>query len=186
MATSRRLSSLIFAIFILAIVPASAVDGIIPDSGSAGGAEPTPGSELAEVGILCARVIRTEAPTPFPSCTPPIHRGRTLISRALWSAAAKAAPKLLLLFYRHCPLALDPTSRSASQEMKSNSKREVAPPGTLVLLPNDATTLVSGSWQTLEDLFIRIDDGQSTIHGVVKLAGLAAAFKKLQASCDHP
>ena len=62
----------------------------------------------------------------------------------------------------------------------------VAPPGTVVLLPNDATALVSGPWQTLEDLFIRIDDGQSTIRGVVKLAGLAAAFKKLQASCDQP
>ena len=59
----------------------------------------------------------------------------------------------------------------------------VAPPGTLVLLPNDAIGLVSGPWQTLEDLFVRIDDDQSTIRGVVKLAGLAAAFKQLQASC---
>ena len=58
----------------------------------------------------------------------------------------------------------------------------VAPPGTAIFcLGRDNL----GEWavQTLEDLFIRIDDGQSTIHGVVKLAGLAAALKKLQASC---
>ena len=83
MATSRRLSSLIVAIFILATVPASAVDGTIPDSGSAGGAERRPVPNWREAGILCARVIRMEAPTPFPSCTPPIRRGQTLISQAL-------------------------------------------------------------------------------------------------------
>ena len=38
---------------------------------------------------------------------------------------------------------------------------------------------MSGPWQALEDLFIRIDDGQSTIRGVVKLAGLDAAFKEI-------
>jgi hypothetical protein len=53
----------------------------------------------------------------------------------------------------------------------------------VVLLPAEVTALVSGPWQTLENLFIRIDDGRSTIHGVVKLTGLEAAFKTLQETC---
>jgi hypothetical protein len=59
----------------------------------------------------------------------------------------------------------------------------IAPPGTLVLLPEQATSLMRGPWQALEDLFVRVDNGQSTIRGVIKTAGLEAAFKKLQTSC---
>lgn len=59
----------------------------------------------------------------------------------------------------------------------------VAPPGTAVLLPREATTLLNGPWQALDDLFIRVNDGQTTIYGVVALAGLQAAFKLLLASC---
>jgi hypothetical protein len=59
----------------------------------------------------------------------------------------------------------------------------VAPPGTAIVLPTDAATLVRGSWRTLNDLFIRVDDGQTTIRGVVVLAGLQAAFNELVATC---
>jgi hypothetical protein len=59
----------------------------------------------------------------------------------------------------------------------------VAPPGTAVLLPREAATLLSGPWQALDDLFIRVNDGQTTIHGVVALGGLQGAFKLLLASC---
>ena len=56
-------------------------------------------------------------------------------------------------------------------------------PGTAVVLPMDAATLVRGSWQALNDLFIRVDSGQDTIRGVVILSGLQAAFNELVASC---
>ena len=59
----------------------------------------------------------------------------------------------------------------------------VGPPGTAIAIPTDAATLVRGSWQALNDLFIRIDDGQDTIRGVVVLAGLQVAFNELMASC---
>jgi hypothetical protein len=59
----------------------------------------------------------------------------------------------------------------------------IAPPGTAILLPGDATTLVNGAWQAQKDLFIRVNDDQTTIRGFVALAGLQAAFKVLVASC---
>jgi hypothetical protein len=49
--------------------------------------------------------------------------------------------------------------------------------------PFHAATLVRGSWQALNDLFIQIDDGQDTIRGVVVLAGLQPAFDELMSSC---
>jgi hypothetical protein len=59
----------------------------------------------------------------------------------------------------------------------------VAPPGTIILVPGDAATLVNGPWQALHDLLIQVSDGKSKIRGVVPLAGLQATFKILVASC---
>src|SRR5271170_5400862 len=47
MATSWRLFLLLIAVFILAVVPASGVDGADPDAGNAGGAERALSSKLA-------------------------------------------------------------------------------------------------------------------------------------------
>jgi hypothetical protein len=59
----------------------------------------------------------------------------------------------------------------------------VTSPGTAVLVPGDATTLINGPWQTQGDLFIQVIDGQTTVAGVVALAGLQPAFKALVTSC---
>ena len=186
MATSRRLSSLIFAIFILAIVPASAVDGIIPDSGSAGGAEPTPGSELAGGWHF----VRTRNPNGGADAISIMHSADTSRSdldlAGLMVRCGESSAEVIIAILPALPFSTRPHVTFGKPGNEIQFEARVAPPGTLILLPNDATALISGPWQTLEDLFIRIDGGQSPIHGVVKLAGLAAAFKKLQASCDHP
>jgi hypothetical protein len=59
----------------------------------------------------------------------------------------------------------------------------IAPPGTLVLLPERASILASGQWQAMQDLFVRIDNDKSAIHGVIKLTGLPGAFKQLRSAC---
>jgi hypothetical protein len=186
MATSGRLSSLIAAIFILATVPASAVDGIIPDSGSAGGAEPTPGSELAGGWHF----VRTRNPNGGADAISIMHSADTSRSdldlAGLMIRCGESSAEVIIVILPALPFSTRPHVTFGKPGNEIQFEARVAPPGTVVLLPNDATALVSGSWQTLEDLFIRIDDGQSTIHGVVKLAGLAAAFTKLQASCDRP
>ena len=61
----------------------------------------------------------------------------------------------------------------------------VAPPGTAILLPGDATSFVNDTWQTQDDLFVRVENGQTTIRGVVALRGVKAAFRVLVASCPH-
>jgi hypothetical protein len=59
----------------------------------------------------------------------------------------------------------------------------VAAPGTAVLVSTDARRLVTVSWQDLKDLFIRLEGRQTTINGVVTLAGMQPAFKLLMTSC---
>lgn len=59
----------------------------------------------------------------------------------------------------------------------------VAPPGTAIVIPTDATALITKSWQSLNDLLIQVGDGQAAIRGVVILTGLQAAFNELVASC---
>ena len=59
----------------------------------------------------------------------------------------------------------------------------IAPPGTLVLLPERASILISDQWQTMQDLFVRVDNEESAIHGFIKLTGLPAALKQLQSTC---
>ena len=94
-----------------------------------------------------------------------------------------AAPKLWSFSSNRSRFAHGPASHWANQDNEIQLEATVAPPGTAVVLPTDATTLVRGSWQALNDLFIRVDNGQDTIRGVVVLSGLQAAFNELVASC---
>ena len=183
MATSRRLFPLFVAIFILATAPASAVNGGNPDSDNAGGTEQALSSELAGGW----RFVRSRNPNGGADAISIMHVADTSRSdldlAGLMIRCSEASTEIVIVLLPALPFRTRPHVTLGKPGNENQFEATVAPPGTAVLLPRDATTLVSGPWQTLEDLFIRIDDGQSTIHGVVKLAGLAAAFKKLQASC---
>jgi hypothetical protein len=59
----------------------------------------------------------------------------------------------------------------------------VVPPFSLLLLPAEAGTLITGAWQATPALSIHIEDGETTVSGFVPIAGLPAALQKLIASC---
>jgi hypothetical protein len=183
MATSLRLFPLLVAIFILAIAPASAVNGADPDSGRAGGAERGLSSELAGGW----RLVRTHNPNGGADAISITHIADTSRSdldlAGLMVRCGETNAEVIIVLIRALPFRVRPHVALGKPGNETQFEATVAPPGTAVLLPRDATTLVSGPWQALEELFIRIDDGQSTIRGVVKLEGLEAAFKELQASC---
>ena len=61
---------------------------------------------------------------------------------------------------------------------------KVLPSGAALLLPDDAMTLAKGPWQSLIDLPVKIESGDTKIQGVVPLDGLAAALQTLTASCS--
>ena len=62
----------------------------------------------------------------------------------------------------------------------------VVPPGTVILLPHDATDRMLRSWQAISKLYIRVNDGQAEIRGVVNTEDLSSALRSLIASCRKP
>ena len=93
---------------------------------------------------------------------------------------SEGGSEAVIVLIRAFPLRARPHVVLGKPGNETRFEATIAPPGTAILLPGDATTLVNGPWQAQNDLFIRVDDGQTTIRGVVALAGLQAAFKVLR------
>ena len=185
MARSHPLFARFVAFFTLVLLLAFVCDRANADSGKSGTAEQASGSELAGGWHF----VRTRNPNGGTEALSIMHAADTsrsdldlvgIMIRCSGSGAEVVVVTLPALPFRSRPrVALGKTGDEIQFEAK------VAPPGTAILLPKHATTLVSGPWQSLDDLFIRIDNDQSTIRGVVKLTGLEQAFKRLNASCPR-
>ncbi len=64
----------------------------------------------------------------------------------------------------------------------------VIPPGAAIALPAEATALANGPWQSASELAVEVaagDGDDSTIRGVVSLAGLGPAVARLTSSCPR-
>jgi hypothetical protein len=183
MATSRYLLVLLVAIPFLAIVAACAACRADPNSGRAGGAEQRPSSELTGGW----QFVRTSNPRGDADAISIMHTADTSRSdldlAGLMIRCSDGRPEAVIVVIRPFPFRARPHVVFGKPGHEIQLEATVAPPGTAIVLPTDATTLVSGSWQGLNDLFIRVDEGQDTIRGVVALAGLQAAFSELLASC---
>ena len=91
--------------------------------------------------------------------------------------------EVVIVLLRPFPFRAKPMVVLGQSGHESQFKATVAPPGTAILLPGDAALFVGSTFGRLDDLFIRVADGQNTIQGVVPLEGLQAAFKVLVANC---
>jgi hypothetical protein len=60
---------------------------------------------------------------------------------------------------------------------------EIAPPGTALVLPIDATAFTTGDWREMKQLSIRIIDPEGDIKGAIALDGVGPAIAKLTAAC---
>ena len=59
----------------------------------------------------------------------------------------------------------------------------VATPGALVLLPEKASALVAGAWQSIPELAVSIAENDRSLRGVIPLAGINTAMQTLQSNC---
>ena len=177
-----RIPPLLAAIVFLAIWPLSAAAG---DDVDTNGAAPRPlSSELAGGWHL----LRTPNPNGGADAISIMHTADTSRSDldlvGMMIRCSETSAEVVVVLLRALPFRVRPHVALGKPGNETKFEATVAPPGTMVLLPRDATTLVSGPWQALDDLFIQIDDGQSTIRGVVKLAGLKPAYQELLANCS--
>ena len=60
----------------------------------------------------------------------------------------------------------------------------VIPPGALISLPREVTTLLYGPWQSSLELALEVTENGNVMRGVVSLAGLAPALALLMSNCS--
>lgn len=183
MKAARHLSPLLLAIFVAATAAMSAVKAASPDAGRAGGAARPLTSELAGGWHF----VRTPNPQGGADAMSIMHTAETSSSdldlAGLMIRCREGGTEALIVFIRTFSFRARPRVVFGKPGNETQFEATVAPPGTTILLPGDATTLVNGPWQAQSDLFIRVEDDQATIRGVVALAGLQAAYKVLVSSC---
>jgi hypothetical protein len=174
------LFSLLVAIFILAM--ASAIDAASPDSERTS-AERAPSPELTGGWHF----VRTRNPHGGTDAISIMHTADTSRSdldlAGLMIRCSERGTEAVIVLIRAFPLRARPHLVFGKPGDETQFEATVAPPGTSILIPRDATTLVTSSWQAQSDLSIRVEDGPVTIRGVVALAGLQTAFKVLATSC---
>jgi hypothetical protein len=93
--------------------------------------------------------------------------------------------EVLVVLLNPLPLRSHPEVRLKSENSESRYTASIAVPGALVLLPAEAAALATGSWQSVNELTIEVEDAGQIIRGVVTLGGLRSALSDLSASCPR-
>ena len=96
--------------------------------------------------------------------------------------------EVLLVLVRPLPPRAHPKVTVSAGGKSTDFTATVVPPGVEVLLPQEASALASGPWQTAPELSVQIGavegkDQPSPIQGVISLAGLGGALPLLLANC---
>jgi hypothetical protein len=95
----------------------------------------------------------------------------------------ESATEVLIVVVRYLPLGTHPKVTVRTGPSSTEFSGRVIPPGLLVLLPPEATTLAAGPWQAASELAVTVDDEEGAIRGVIPLTGLAGALQVLKSNC---
>ena len=177
--TSRHLWRVV--VTSLAIATSNAASGVNPSAQT--DRERTLNSELAGGWHL----VRTPNPTGGADAISVTHTpdaSRSDIDLAgLMIRCHERDTEVVIALLRAYPIRAKPILIFGKPGNETRLEPTVGAPGTVLLVPGTASALVDGLWREEKDLFLQIDDGQTSIHGVIPLAGLQSAFKTLAASC---
>jgi hypothetical protein len=182
---SRRLSFLLVAFFVVAFAATFTVNVAKSDPIKAASGERSVSSELTGGW----RLLRTPNPDGGPDAVSIMHTAD--VSRSdldlagLMIRCNENGTSAYIILMRAFPFRARPQVLFGKSGNETQVEATIAPPGTAILLPGDATSFVNETWQAQDDLFVRVDNGRIKIHGVVALAGVQASFRVLLASCPH-
>jgi hypothetical protein len=185
MELSRQLSFLPVAIFVLAFAATVTVSAANSDTIKAASGERPVSSELTGGWHF----LRTPNPNGGTDAISIMHTAD--ISRSdldlagLMIRCSENGTSAFIILIRAFPFRARPHVLFGKPGNETQLEATVAPPGTAILLPGDATSFVNETWQAQDELFVRVDNGQTTIRGVVALTGVKSAFRVLVASCPH-
>jgi hypothetical protein len=95
----------------------------------------------------------------------------------------EAGFEVLLVTIRPFSFRTRPMVLIGAQGAPTRFEATVAPPGSALLLPQEANGLAGGAWQSASELAIQVENGANTIRGVIPIEGLRSAVEVLAASC---
>jgi hypothetical protein len=90
--------------------------------------------------------------------------------------------EMLVVLIRPFPFRAHPRVTVTADGKGGQFTTTVVPPGSVLLLPGEATSLAAGPWQSSRELVVEADD-ENPIRGVVPLTGLGPAYRTLVANC---
>jgi hypothetical protein len=132
------------------------------------------------------------ARTPNPSGAPdsisitkitnPTPSGRDVAGLML-RCAEGATTNVLIVLAAPLPLRTHPKVTVVAGSTTTEFIASVAPPGSLVLLPEKASALVENTWQSVPELAVSITDNNRALRAVIPLEDLSNAMKELQSNC---
>jgi len=133
------------------------------------------------------RLVHTSNPLGGPDAVSIMHTADTSRSdlelAGLMIRCNSGRTELAIVLLRAFPLRAQPLVTFGKPGHETQFKATIGPPGTAVVLSGDPKTIISGPWQSEDDLFIRVVDGPATVSGVVALAGIQSAFNVLMTNC---
>lgn len=133
------------------------------------------------------RFVRTRHPQGGPDAISIMHTADTSKSdldlAGLMIRCSDNGAEILVVLIRSFPLRARPKVVFGKPGNETRFETSVVAPGTAILLPKDAATLVNGPWRSLTELFVQVDDEQGSTRGVVALTDLKPAVDVLMTNC---
>jgi hypothetical protein len=133
------------------------------------------------------RLVRTPNPRGGTDAISIMRTAETLKSdldlAGLMIRCNKGRTEVVVVLIAPLPLRARPQVVLGKPGNQMKLEASVAAPGTAVLLPESVSSLVNGQWKNLSELVVRIQQGQTSIRGVIALAGLPSAYNELLMSC---
>jgi hypothetical protein len=94
-----------------------------------------------------------------------------------------ATTQVLVVLVEPLPLRTHPKVTVVAGATTTEFIASVVSPGALVLLPEKASALVEGAWQSVPELAVSILENPRSLHGVIPLADIRTAMQTLQSNC---
>lgn len=150
-------------------------------------AQATPASDVP-IGIGKWHLVRTLGPEHVGEIVSIMHTADALRSDPDFAGlmircSKKSILQIGLVTIRPFPPRSRPRVTISAGSSRLQLQASVIPPGSILALPDEAQVFARGPWQSASELSVGINDGSTTISGIVPLDDLGKALASLEAGC---
>jgi hypothetical protein len=133
------------------------------------------------------RLMRAPNPRGGPDAVSIVHTADISRSDAdlagLMLRCAEGDVEALIIVFQPRPPNARPWIKLGPAGGEAKFEAMIALPFTALLLPPEATALLTGRWRSSDEIAVEIESDPTPVHGIVSLAGLGPSLAELRASC---